>query len=82
MFNIDNDIDYLIVAFGTAARISKGVIAMAKEKIGLFRPIVLWPFPYEKLKELSKLAKRIFVFELNLNPYHIFAERKYTVQFY
>ncbi|MBN2443040.1 MAG: 3-methyl-2-oxobutanoate dehydrogenase subunit VorB [Spirochaetales bacterium] len=66
-FNVNDDTETLIVAFGTAARISKGAISLAGNRnIGLFRPITLWPFPSEKLLELSKQVKQIFVFELNL----------------
>ena len=34
-------------------------------KIALFRPITAWPFPYSRIKELSKSVKKVFVFELN-----------------
>lgn len=66
-FNINDDTEYLIVAFGTVARISKGTIKLAENNnIGLFRPITLFPFPYEELKEVAKKVKKIFVFEMNL----------------
>lgn len=59
----------VVVAFGTAARIAKGAIKRVKEeglKVGLFRPITLWPFPTKPLKELSKKVKHFFVFEMNM----------------
>ena len=51
------DAEYLIVAFGSAARISKKVIAIARDqgiKVGLLRPITLWPFPTKRIAELGK----------------------------
>lgn len=64
---ITEDMEYLIVAFGTVARISKGAIKLSRDiKIGLFRPITLFPFPYEELKEVARKVKKIFVFEMNL----------------
>jgi 2-oxoglutarate ferredoxin oxidoreductase subunit alpha len=54
---LTEDAEYLIVAFGSAARIAKKVIAIAREqgiKVGLLRPITLWPFPYAKIGELAK----------------------------
>lgn len=59
--------DYIIVAFGTVARISKGAVEAAKDlKLGVFRPITLWPYPYEALKEAAKNVKKVFVFEMNM----------------
>ena len=67
--NMDGSPDYLIAAFGTCARISKGVINLGKAagiNAGLFRPVTLWPFPYTALKEAAKKVKKVFVFEMNL----------------
>ncbi|HRU40019.1 MAG TPA: 3-methyl-2-oxobutanoate dehydrogenase subunit VorB, partial [Candidatus Goldiibacteriota bacterium] len=59
--------DYLIAAFGTVARIARGTMEMAKElKLGLFRPVTLWPYPYEALKKAAERVKKVFVFEMNL----------------
>jgi 2-oxoglutarate ferredoxin oxidoreductase subunit alpha len=59
--------DYLIAAFGTVARISKGSVELAKDlKLGVFRPITLWPYPYEALKTAAKNVKKVFVFEMNM----------------
>ncbi len=63
-----NDAVMAVVAFGTAARIAKGAIIRAREqniKIGMFRPITLWPFPAQALRQLSKTIKHFLVFELN-----------------
>lgn len=62
------DADYLICAFGSAARISKKVIELAAEegiKIGLLRPITLWPFPTQVIHDLSKKVKGILTVEFN-----------------
>ena len=62
------DADYIVVAFGSAARISRKVVDMARAegiKLGLFRPITLWPFPYKQIEELSHKVKGILVVEIN-----------------
>ncbi len=62
------DAEYLIVAFGTVARICQKSIEEMREagaKIGLIRPITLWPFPSKPIAELSKKVKGILVVELN-----------------
>lgn len=62
------DSDYLIVAFGSVARICDKAREMADEKgikAGIFRPITLWPFPTEALNKASKGKKGILVVELN-----------------
>jgi 2-oxoglutarate ferredoxin oxidoreductase subunit alpha len=62
------DAEYLIVAFGSSARISQKVVEMAREegmKVGLFRPIMLWPFPKKQLKAYKDKVKGILTVELN-----------------
>ena len=62
------DAEYLIVAFGSCARIAQKSMGHAREegiKVGLFRPITLWPFPGEALKERARQMKGILVVELN-----------------
>ena len=61
------DCDYLFVAFGSMARICQKVMEIAQEegiKIGLLRPITLWPFPSAQIKEAAKNVKGIMVVEL------------------
>ena len=63
-----DDADYVIVAFGSAARIAEKSIESAREqgiKVGLFRPITLWPFPEKEIHELAKTKKGILVVEIN-----------------
>ncbi|BAG83526.1 MAG: 3-methyl-2-oxobutanoate dehydrogenase subunit VorB [Candidatus Azobacteroides pseudotrichonymphae] len=62
------DADYLIVAFGSAARISQKTIEIARKegiKAGLFRPITLYPFPMRELNLYKDKVKNILVVELN-----------------
>jgi 2-oxoglutarate ferredoxin oxidoreductase subunit alpha len=64
-----NDAKMMVVAFGTAARIAKGAIIRVREqglKVGLIRPISLWPFPFRVIKESSKRVKHFIVFEMNM----------------
>ncbi|MCM8803710.1 MAG: 3-methyl-2-oxobutanoate dehydrogenase subunit VorB [Candidatus Omnitrophica bacterium] len=64
-----DDVDNIIVSFGTCARICyESVKILRKEgfKIGLFRPITLWPFPYKQLQKEIEKIKKIFVVEMNL----------------
>ncbi|MDE6809644.1 MAG: 3-methyl-2-oxobutanoate dehydrogenase subunit VorB [Muribaculaceae bacterium] len=63
-----DDAEYLIVAFGSVARICLKAIEEARKqghKIGLIRPITLWPFPYDAINEVSSHVKGILVVELN-----------------
>lgn len=62
------DAEYVIVAFGSSSRICQKVVELGREegiKIGMLRPITLWPFPYEPLKECTKTAKGFMSVELN-----------------
>ena len=63
-----DDADYLIVAFGTVARICLKAIEEARKeglKVGLIRPITLWPFPYEAIDKAAAGVKGILTVELN-----------------
>ncbi len=63
------DAKMMVIAFGIAARIAKGAIKRLREegvKVGLLRPITLWPFPSKAIKDLSKKVKHFFVFEMNM----------------
>jgi 2-oxoglutarate ferredoxin oxidoreductase subunit alpha len=62
------DADYLFVAYGSASRICMKSIEIAREKgikVGLLRPITLYPFPNKVLSELSNKVKGILTVELN-----------------
>ena len=63
-----DDADYVIVAFGSAARITEKSMEIARSrgsKVGLFRPITLWPFPEKELRKTVAGKKGILVAEIN-----------------
>lgn len=62
------DADYLIISFGSVARISTKAKELAEEeglKVGILRPITLWPFPSEAIRKAAQGKKGILVVELN-----------------
>jgi len=62
------DADYLIVAYGSSARISQKAIQMAAKKgykVGLIRPITLWPFPTDIINKLADQVKGILSVEMS-----------------
>lgn len=63
-----DDAEYVVVAFGSASRIAQKVIELCREegfKVGLLRPITLWPFPSREISALSKRVKGMLSFEIN-----------------
>jgi len=63
-----DDADYLLVAFGSAARICMKTIELARAeglKVGLLRPITLWPFPTKELRRYADQVKGMLSVELN-----------------
>ncbi len=62
------DADLVIVAYGTAARVARTAIARARAagvRVGLFRPISLWPFPSAPLAELAGRVRGMLTVELS-----------------
>jgi len=62
------DAEVVIVAFGCVARSAMGAVREARKlgyKVGLFRPIILWPFPEEPLREVASRVKAMIVPEMN-----------------
>jgi len=62
------DADLFIVAYGTVARIAKSVIEQAKRegiKVGLIRPVTLWPFPQEAFEKVIDRAKAFLTVEMS-----------------
>ncbi len=62
------DADYLIVAFGSMARIGQKAMEQAREegiKVGILRPITLWPFPTKIIAEYAGKVKGMLSLELN-----------------
>lgn len=66
-FNLD-DSEIILVAYGTAARMAKQAMLDLRKKgkrIGLIRPISLWPFPSKVIYETAKRAKKFLVIEMS-----------------
>lgn len=64
-----DDADIVIVAYGITARICKSAIDMARAegiRVGLVRPITLWPYPKAALARVADHAKKFLVVELNM----------------
>lgn len=60
--------EIVVVAYGTAGRIVQTAVKQARAQgipVGLFRPISMFPFPYERLNEIAETAKKILVVELS-----------------
>jgi 2-oxoglutarate ferredoxin oxidoreductase subunit alpha len=63
-----DDAEYAVIAFGTSARVAQTAIKWARNKgirVGLFRPISLYPFPYERVAQVSKRVRAILVVEMS-----------------
>lgn len=63
------DADYVIVAYGTVSRIARSAIETLKEKgikVGLIRPITLWPYPKKAFDLIPKTCKGILVAEMSM----------------
>jgi len=60
--------EIVIVAYGTAARVARTAIAHARDeglRVGLFRPITLWPFPSAALADVASRAAGVLVVEMS-----------------
>ena len=83
------DADVVLVAYGISSRISKEAVNMARAegfKLGLIRPITLWPYPV-KAFETCKNAKAFMTVEINIlgqmvDDVKLAVENKYPVGFY
>jgi 2-oxoglutarate ferredoxin oxidoreductase subunit alpha len=63
------DAEYLLVAFGSSARISQNAVKIARAKgikLGLLRPITLFPYPKARLNELADQVKGMLSVEMNM----------------
>ena len=64
-----DDADVVLAAYGTAARVCKKALKMLRAegiKVGLFRPVTLWPFPQKELEAACKNAKKILTVEMSM----------------
>lgn len=72
------DAEYAVIAFGGGARTAYEAIDMARKeglKVGLMRPITIWPLADKQIKELASKVKGILVHELNYGQYVLEVER-------
>ena len=72
------DADTLIVCYGGTMRAATEAMERAREKgmkVGIFRPITIWPFPERELKKLSSKVKKILVAEHNYGQIVLEVER-------
>ena len=63
-----DDAEYLFVAYGTSSRICQKSIQLARNegiKVGMFRPITLWPFPYNEIREMTGQVKGMLSVEMS-----------------
>ncbi len=63
------DAEYCVVAFGIASRVAKNAVVAARNegiKVGLIRPITLWPFPKAVLRKAADQVKSFVSVELNM----------------
>ena len=73
-----DDADACIIAYGSASLAAKDAILKLRGqgvRVGLFRPITLWPSPARKLKELGERFNKILIAELNLGQYLLEVQR-------
>jgi 2-oxoglutarate ferredoxin oxidoreductase subunit alpha len=84
-----DDADLLLIAFGTVGRICQTVVRQARAKglkVGLLRPVTLWPFPAARIAELAEQVQGILVVEMNagqmLEDVRLAVEGRVPVRFY
>jgi 2-oxoglutarate ferredoxin oxidoreductase subunit alpha len=83
------DAEYLIVAYGLAARIAKGAVEMARARgirAGLLRPVTLFPYPTEAIRTLAETVRGVLVVEMNagqmIEDVRLAVEGRVPVKFY
>jgi len=83
------DADYLVVGFGTSGRVALTAMKQARArgmKVGLLRPISLYPFPTQRLEELARQVKGMLVVEMNagqmIEDVRLAANGRVPVRFY
>ena len=84
-----DDAEYLLVAYGSVARTCKTVVKDARKeglKVGLFRPISLWPFPFEALAAAAQGKQALLVVEMSagqmLEDVRLAVQDRLPIEFY
>jgi len=83
------DAEVLLVGYGITARVLRSAVEMARReglKAGLFRPITLWPFPKQALRDAASKVGKVLVVELSngqmVEDVRLALEGKVPVEFY
>jgi 2-oxoglutarate ferredoxin oxidoreductase subunit alpha len=83
------DADIAIVAFGTSGRIAQSAVKAAREegiRVGLLRPVSLYPYPYERVRALSGQVRAFLVVEMNggqmIEDVRLAVEGRVPISFY
>ena len=66
------DAETLVIAYGTVARSAMKAVKIARQdkmKVGLFRPITIWPVATTRLRRLLSRIKSVVITEMNLGQY-------------
>jgi 2-oxoglutarate ferredoxin oxidoreductase subunit alpha len=74
----DADADVVVVAIGISARAAKRAVELCRAqglRVGLFRPITLWPFPETQLRQAAAKARAVLVPEMNTGQLRLEVER-------
>ena len=86
---LTEDADVIVVAYGASSRVSRSAVNKAREKglkVGLIRPITLWPFPVDALKRAASHAKHFLAVEMSMgqmvDDVRLAIECKVPVHFY
>lgn len=86
---LTDDADLVMVAYGASSRVARSAVNKAREKglkVGLVRPITLWPFPVDALQKAAGTAKQMMVVEMSMgqmvDDVRLAVECKIPVHFY
>jgi len=66
---LTDDADYILVAYGTTARVARSAMRKARAaglKVGLIRPITVWPFPDKAIEEAARHARAFLTVEMSM----------------
>lgn len=84
-----DDAEYVLVAYGTTARVARSAMRKAREqgvKVGMIRPITLWPFPTQAVRDACLNARHFLTVEMSMGQMvedvRLAAEGRVPVSFY
>ncbi len=86
---LTDDADVVVVAYGASSRVARSAVNTAREqgiKVGLIRPITLWPFPAKTIAEVAENAKSMLTVEMSMgqmvDDVKLAVDGKCPVEFY